>query len=358
MRTILVTVGTSLLGNAKRDRGIERPTEHDLTNYIRNTDPEKVSAETNSLNRILEKGDKVIFLHSETEEGRLCASILSRFYGEQDFHTLSMEVENLTYAEKQFKMRGLRSLVAKMIKLIEDERNTGNEVLINATGGFKAEIAYATLVGLLFDTPVYYIHDAFKDIIDFPPVPISWDLSLIEQYVDFFRWIDEDLRQSDEVDRRLRGFPPKLRVLLTEEEGYTFLSPAGEAFYQAWRRQHRMNEVEKIPLGEPTGKKISVLQGHRTLWGHVKRISDVKDGEVRKIFQRILSFDFVESISLGRFHTDGCETTMLRNPKLSEDELKIAYTLYCRDGTEDIIINVKRGYGRKLLDMLGREVHP
>jgi len=72
-------------------------------------------------------------------------------------------------------MRGLRSLVATLISLIRKERAGGREVLVNATGGFKAEIAYATLVGLLFDVPVYYIHEAFQDIIEMPPTPIGWD---------------------------------------------------------------------------------------------------------------------------------------------------------------------------------------
>lgn len=52
-------------------------------------------------------------------------------------------------------MRGLRSLVATLIDQIRQEKKQVREVLINATGGFNAEIAYATLVGLLFDVPVY-----------------------------------------------------------------------------------------------------------------------------------------------------------------------------------------------------------
>ncbi len=131
-------------------------------------------------------------------------------------------------------MRGLRSLVATLVEIIRKEREAGREVLVNATGGFKAEIAYATLVGLLFDVPVYYIHEAFKEIIELPPTPISWDFSLIDTYVDFFDWISADLRPTPEVDRRLRPLPDEIRLLLVEEEGYTMLSPTGEAFYEAY----------------------------------------------------------------------------------------------------------------------------
>lgn len=62
MRTILVTVGTSLLSNAKRDFKVEHPSDQQLANYLRHTDAEKATAETNSLSRLLQEGDRVILL--------------------------------------------------------------------------------------------------------------------------------------------------------------------------------------------------------------------------------------------------------------------------------------------------------
>jgi len=232
MRTILTTVGASLLTNARRD---ER--EHDLANYLRHTPADKASAETNSLSRLLQEDDRIVFLHSDTDEGKLCAETLRSFYSNQGYQAEVVPVPDLNYTESRFKMRGLRSLVATMIKQIQNECKAGRKVLINATGGFKAEIAYATLVGLLFNVPVYYIHEAFRDIIEMPPTPIKWDYSLIADYEKFFEWIGTDLRPSDEVERRLRGLSDrdKIHLLLIDEEGYTYLSPAGEAYYHAYR---------------------------------------------------------------------------------------------------------------------------
>ncbi|GBC81423.1 hypothetical protein HRbin10_00535 [bacterium HR10] len=246
MRTILTTVGTSLLSNAKRDLKVEEVNEHELANYLRRTDPERASAETNSLSRILREDDRIVFLHSQTEEGKFCARALERHYRSQGHDTELREVPDLTYAESRFKMRGLRSLVGTMIDLIRQERQRGREVLINATGGFKAEIAYATLVGLLFDVPVYYIHEAFRDIIQMPPAPIGWDYSLLADHEEFFEWINSDLRGAAEVDARLRGLPEEVRLLLVEEEGYTFLSPAGEAFYEAYKE--RLEQAKGVPV--------------------------------------------------------------------------------------------------------------
>ncbi len=234
MRTILTTVGTSLLTNAKRDLKVEKPDQQQLANYVRHTPPDKASAETNSLSRLLETGDRIVFLHSQTEEGEMCAQTLRRYYENEGYSADLRGVPDLTYTESRFKMRGLRSLVATLIDLIRSERKQGRKALVNATGGFKAEIAYATLVGLLFDVPVYYIHEAFRDIIEMPPTPISWDYSLLADCEEFFEWVFESDRPTAEVDTRLRKLPSEVRLLLTEVGDVTILSPAGEAFYEAY----------------------------------------------------------------------------------------------------------------------------
>jgi putative CRISPR-associated protein (TIGR02619 family) len=248
MRTILVTVGTSLLTNAKRDLNKDKPSIHDIAKYLHEKDPKKASAETNSLSRILQKEDKIVFLYSQTEDGKFCAEALQRHYEQQEYQTEIVEISDLTYKESRFKMRGLRSLVATLIDCIRRERQAQREVLINATGGFKAEIAYATVVGLLFDVPVYYIHEAFRDIIQMPPTPIGWDYSLMAEYEEFFEWLNEDLRWTADVEKRLRELPrsEEIHLLLVEEEDFTFLSPTGEAFYEAYKT--RLEQAQETPL--------------------------------------------------------------------------------------------------------------
>ena len=171
---------------------------------------------------------------------------MRRYYEGQGYRVSVREVPDPMYAESRFKMRGLRSLMATLIDLIRSERRQGREVIVNATGGFKAEIAYATLVGLLFDVPVYYIHEAFREIIEMPSTPISWDYSLLAEYEEFFEWISEDLRKTAEVDRKLRKLPSEIYLLLAEEEDFTMLSPAGEAFYEAYRGC--LEQAEFVPV--------------------------------------------------------------------------------------------------------------
>ena len=275
--TIIVTVGTSLLANARRkwaESGlkVEQPDEHQLLSYLKQADPETASAETNSLSRLLKSGDEhIVFLRSQTDEGRLCAEVLARHYRGKGHETQIVEVPDLTYAESRFKLRGLRSLVATLIGWIRKEREQGNKVIINATGGFKAEIAYATLVGLLFDVPVYYIHEAFKEIIEMPPAPVSWDYSLLANCEEFFEWLNQDLRTTEEVDKRLLGLPEEVRLLLAEEEGFTFLSPAGEAFYEAYLDRMRRAKLDPVLLSS---------QAWRTYRS--------ADAQTRQLFERAL----------------------------------------------------------------------
>lgn len=82
MRTILVTVGTSLLTNAERELGkkTKELSDAQIAKYLEIAEPEKASAETNSLSRLLQENDRIIFLHSATKEGERCAQLLKNYY--------------------------------------------------------------------------------------------------------------------------------------------------------------------------------------------------------------------------------------------------------------------------------------
>lgn len=230
MRTIISTVGTSLL----KCSGANSPTLAELLHFLSSEDPKRACAETNSLWHLLKKEDESYFLHSDTEEGELCARALVEYYKKQGYASRCEVIPRLSYREDTFRLQGLRSLVSKLVEVIQEIRKGGRKPLINATGGFKAEAAYATLVGILFDVPVYYIHEAFHKIVEMPAIPIDWDYSLLAEYEEFFEFLHQDCRTRQEVDRRLPTIPAKIRSLLTEEENFVMLSPVGEAFFLAY----------------------------------------------------------------------------------------------------------------------------
>ncbi len=244
MRTVICTVGTSLIRNTRRDTGEVQINRWQIINRLNSVSAEEASAETNSITRlrkkeVIQEGDRLVFLNSATEEGELCSDVLAEYYKKGNFETRTQEIEDLKYDEKLFATHGLKQLVDVLVELIQKYRDDG-ELSICATGGFKAEIAYATLVGIVFQVPVYYLHEKFHDIVEMPPIPISLDLELVAEYEDLFIKL-YDMPEEEEWDLFFKQWsyrkvpPPKeFFSLIVNEGGHVFLSPAGELFYRSY----------------------------------------------------------------------------------------------------------------------------
>ena len=78
------------------------------------------------------------------------------------------EIDDLQDADpKRFRTKGLRNLAKVVCGVIRDYGAAN--CAINATGGYKAQIAIAVLMGQALGVPVYYKHERFDEIIAFPP---------------------------------------------------------------------------------------------------------------------------------------------------------------------------------------------
>lgn len=238
MRVILVTVGTSLLTNQGWRPGNPLPDELDLLRELRRTDPCKASAETHTLYLMgLQPQDLIFWLHSDTEEGRRCASALCQSYQVDGCRGGLEVIAGMNYQATRFAEQGLKSLLDVTFRLIRKAREWERELVICATGGFKAEIAFMNLVGLLMQIEVYYLHERFREPVRLPRLPVDWDTQVVAQNADFFAWIDAELRTRMEAESWLRACPA-LRDLVYEEEGYVLLSAAGELLYRAYQERY------------------------------------------------------------------------------------------------------------------------
>ena len=235
-RRIISSVGTSLLTNAPRYDF--NPKDPKSLYVFLQRHPQKASAEANALSRLTQQGDELVFLHSDTEDGQSCSAALADFFAGQGFKTRSERIAGLSYNEKGFVQHGLRQFVRLLAREIRQAQRSALVPLISATGGFKAEIAYATAVGLVFQVPVSYIHEKFGDIVTLPATPVSWDYSLFTWHQDFFEWLDAEPRPTPEVQNRLHALPDTVALLLEDaEDGFTYLSPLGEAYLEAFQGQ-------------------------------------------------------------------------------------------------------------------------
>ena len=157
------------------------------------SDPENVwkrSAELSSLRKILEKEVdedirevELVFLISNTKQGEFVCKVYERFFREYMTSYSGRRIkfrydviEGLTYEDLEHARRGLPILVSKLSTIIRNFMLPDNRVILNVTGGFKAECICAAVVGMLMNVPVYYLHEMFEDAIRIP-LPSPAELS-------------------------------------------------------------------------------------------------------------------------------------------------------------------------------------
>lgn len=183
-RTILTTVGTSLLTNSD-DRPWKGwrhkqslPDAETVDAWLGTADSIKASAETHTWHRLglFDSDDKdkieVVLIHSQTPDGQFCAERLVTMALARGLKAKSRRIDGLDYSDGQKFNRGLRQLVRVVGEEIKTGRVAGG-VELAATGGFKAEIAIANLVGAMSDTPVHYIYQEFSSIVTIDPIPVA-----------------------------------------------------------------------------------------------------------------------------------------------------------------------------------------
>ena len=154
-------------------------------------------AEINSVTDLLaqgfiEKGYLHLF-HSETDDGRAIAEILQSYFTKARWSVKIHCVEGLRDDNPElFRTQGLRNLAKLFGEQVRESRKNFIPCAINATGGYKAQIAIAVLMGQALDIPVYYKHERFDAIIPFPPMPVALDFSLWQRASGMFIVLAKD----------------------------------------------------------------------------------------------------------------------------------------------------------------------
>lgn len=242
-RMLITTVGTSLLTN-RDDRpwkgwngraGGPLPDAADVDRWLAEADPVNASAETNTLQAIgIHPRDRVRLLHSDTAEGRFCSARLQRFclavVGCE--HVDARPLKALGYHGQRFQ-NALKGLVHEAIEAVHDARKAMVDPVFCATGGFKAEIAFLNLVGVLLDVEVYYIHEQFREVVHLPRLPLTWDADWFLTRRKFFEWIDDEPRSRREVADRLKADPALQPLIDNADDGHSYLNAAGVLLYRA-----------------------------------------------------------------------------------------------------------------------------
>jgi putative CRISPR-associated protein (TIGR02619 family) len=282
--TILIcTVGTSLfrpnLENLQREleQGSVQEDRKQLARaYVEKNDPiiarelgrlpanDRIcGAEVNSIASMIEKGyinEKcgLYFMHSDTDDGFRIASILKAYYerqGHQPVKTVS--VEDLQDQDaKRFRTKGLRNLARRICGVVRD--HTPAVCAINATGGYKAQIAVAVLLGQAIGVPVFYKHELFPEIIAFPPMPVALDFELWMKASGMLFDLERSLEPArakiyeEDWDEKYESL---IERVVIDEEDFLELSPTGQIFHETFKEKFRTNRDQVLPPPVPFVQK-------------------------------------------------------------------------------------------------------
>jgi putative CRISPR-associated protein (TIGR02619 family) len=316
MRKVITTTGTSLLTNTARElkKPLHLVTDEDFRLFWKQAGVTAASAETNSLLKIAQSDEEIVLLYTTTIEGERCAKEIQRYLQSQNWSQVRLRQLPLEKNEVQFERHGLRGLVNILIEEITQGQQEGKEVLINATGGFKAEIAYTTMVGMIFQVPVKYIYQDFANPITFPALPVTWNIDLLLEYEDFFAWVDEEPRQEAAVKQRLKlidtegGDSIHQLLLPVDSEGYVFLSPAGAILWQRVSQQRQVGAT----LSEPAPSEFAAED---KISSSIKGVKHHYPDGTLAFAQKISQLSSVEEIIGGHFEN----TTMRRVKGVNDD---------------------------------------
>jgi len=264
-------------------------------------------AEVNSVASLVKHGyipanASVFLFYSDTDDGRAIATVLAEYFRARG-HTPAeaLCVPDLQDADaKRFRTKGLRNL-ARLLSAKVREYGPA-QCSFNATGGYKAQIAIAVLMGQAVGVPVYYMHERFSEIIAFPPMPVSFDYEVWMRASGLLNALEKSPHPksvvADDWDERFDSLFDTTDIDGVE---YLELSATGQIFHDTFRERFRTARDRVLPPPATAGEKRSPKLGDH---GVITRLR----GELTRLLTDLTSA--VPAVT-------GCETTYC-NPDLPE----------------------------------------
>ncbi len=360
--------GKELENDERALEKFEKELESELTAYLNEAGEKVASAELNTLRTMeeksREKGRKdiqlqegkihVVLLHSDTITGRVCANALSKHFEKNKISNQLVKTPGLEFKPERFMIYGLNSLVNNLIKIVKEFKKRG-EVIFCATGGYKAELALANLVGLLFRVKVYYLHELFNDTVIIPPLPLVVDPEFWERNKEFLKWISKNPSTKEEIEEEFGKLSTELILLLEEQDKRLYISPVGQLM------------IEYFKESQTTGPEIGMDFKIRTSGGHraapsisqkqrVTSLSDIDNEDAKKILERVKILG-VNEVILGEFHPTKTSETFLKVESVKDNTLDC--TLNCKKFTQKLIlITSSSEKAKNVRFMLGEKATP
>lgn len=269
-------------------------------------------AEINSITDLIERkycanNCALMFCHSATSDGRQIAKILEYYYQALGHKSECVEIEDLQDKDpKLFRTKGLRNLAKEVSQIVRNYN--AQSCAINATGGYKAQIAIAVLMGQALGVAVYYKHELFSEIIAFPPMPIGLDFSLWLENSGWLTALDRgEILASQEVeenwDERMEALVERIEM---DGKEWLELSPTGQIFHETFKGRFESDRDRVLPPAVAINQKKSPhLTDHG--WGNARQ-------PILNFLQAITSnCTYVHSCRTHYWHPDLSSSSMFRS---------------------------------------------
>jgi|GEM_PF-756822 len=340
--TLICTVGASLITNAKRDDAPDELkklfNEYQSGNLvevirvvknIKNPKERQWGAEINSVASLLEKGylnarQNIFLLVSDTPQGEQTGNILKEFFlenqNDMDFKSAKViKIEKLNDKNRyEFRTHGLRNLVREMANCA---RENINRAVINATGGYKATIAYATLLGQILNLPVYYLFESFDEIIQLLPLPVNFDSRVYRDHskifaaLEYLDIIEENYFLKKFSFRSFAAMPNELKIFIDtveiDRKRYLALNPLGQIYLESVDWDCTTIEDPDYKTNKSFSEKITGSGGHAMKFRQ----------QNQKIIEEIAKLPWVNLVSItGSSDIEGGSSEKVR---IEGDHLKI-----------------------------------
>jgi len=195
----------------------------------------------------------LFFCYSATPDGERISKILDFYYQDKGLSATSLKINDLQDQNpKLFRTKGLRNLAKEVSRIIREYGAT--QCAINATGGYKAQIAIAVLMGQALGVPVYYKHERFSEIIPFPPMPISLDFGLWLNKSGWLFVLDQEgvIPWNSDLEE---DWSEQMETLIEREGDLVELSPTGQIFHETFKGRFKSDQDAVLPLVIPTDQK-------------------------------------------------------------------------------------------------------
>lgn len=200
------------------------------------------SAEIKSLNLIQQKYKEsnliVELICTDTILSKVSAELIKENINKmnsnitvKDIHVIKgLQIDNY----QDFKKIGLQNLYSKLDKLVSIDKEkidkndeyelikNSSDVILNASGGYKALIPYISIYGQLYSIPLYYIYENSDELIIIDKLPVEFDWFFAEENYPFIS--EPDLYQNN--TKKIK----ELRKLNIIEERGTKLTAVGELY--------------------------------------------------------------------------------------------------------------------------------